>query len=31
MEINFMKSKHLVEIDRIKQNTTEAMEVKMQG
>lgn len=26
-----MKSKHLVEIDRVKQNVADAMEVKMQG
>ena len=31
LEISMMKNRHLVEIDRVKQNVAEAMEVKMQG
>lgn len=31
LEISMMKSRHMVEIDRVKQNVAEAMEVKMQG
>ena len=31
LEISMLKQKHLIELDRVKDNISEAMEVKMQG